>query len=244
MMSLFCSRPSHSTEVRGPHFRRAFLWGLVPAVILAGRIAKSEVVHVPTADGEDWAITIAPAVKSPATPAGLIVAAAGAPESANSPVAAAVAPEPIHLVSAAVAQADGAAPAAVAETPAVPVESVEHGVAITPNPTTVPQAAAYQRIYNAIPFNRAEYLANPSYRHETTMELLTGNQRQIVVNRNYTPQLHGPSERAPLFLYNRFGGYYGGGMGWGGLGFGYPFFNYTPGYPPAFRYFLPLEDLY
>ena len=78
------------------------------------------------------------------------------------------------------------------------------------------------------------------------MELLTGNQRQIVVHRNYTPQLNQPTKRHPMFLYNRDGGYLGGGPGYGGpgpYGFGYGF-NYGYGYPPAFRYFLPLEDLY
>ncbi|MGD9853704.1 MAG: hypothetical protein AB7U20_02015, partial [Planctomycetaceae bacterium] len=203
-----------------------------------------EVVLVPTADGQEWTITIAPERTS-----SIPFEIASAAPIGDTPLTTAVAtpqPESIHLVSAAVAQADGAAPAAVAETPAVPVESVEHGVAIVSYPSSVPEAAAYERVYNAIPFNRTEYLANPSYRHETAMELLTGNQRQIVVNRTYTPKLHGPTERSPLFLYNRYGGYYGGGMGYGGpspYGFGYPF-NYTPGYPPAFRYFLPLEDLY
>lgn len=241
MISELFDRPSRAAEVRRPLLRRAFLLALLPGVILAGRIAKSDVVRVPTAGGENWTITIAPERKAPARLE--IASAAPVGDTAARPPAAAQG-EAIQLVSAAVAQADGAVPAAVAETPAVPVESVEHGVAITPYPASIPQAAAYARIYNAIPFSRAEYLANPSYRQETAMELLTGNQRQIVVNRTYTPKLHGPSERGPLFLYNRYGGYYGGGMGWGGGGFGYPFFNYTPGYPPAFRYFMPLEDLY
>jgi hypothetical protein len=75
------------------------------------------------------------------------------------------------------------------------------------------------------------------------MELLTGQQRQIVVHRNYTPQLHGPREIQPIFLYNRYGGgtLYDGGYGYGGgYGFGLGW-RYIPQYAPAFRYFLPLE---
>lgn len=33
-------------------------------------------------------------------------------------------------------------------------------------------ATSYQEIYKSIPFNRAEYLANPSYRHEATISLM------------------------------------------------------------------------
>ena len=33
-------------------------------------------------------------------------------------------------------------------------------------------ATSYQEVYKSIPFNRAEYLANPSYRHEATISLM------------------------------------------------------------------------
>lgn len=46
--------------------------------------------------------------------------------------------------------------------------------------------AEYARIYNSIPFNRAEYEVNPSYRHDSTMEILTGNARhQTIVRHNF-----------------------------------------------------------
>ena len=46
--------------------------------------------------------------------------------------------------------------------------------------------SAYSRIYNSIPFNRVEYDANPNYRHDSTMEILTGNARhQTIVQRNF-----------------------------------------------------------
>ncbi|MFM9961582.1 MAG: hypothetical protein ACKV2Q_10185 [Planctomycetaceae bacterium] len=43
--------------------------------------------------------------------------------------------------------------------------------------------AAYIEVYNSIPFRRSEYLANPSYRHEATIEILLGQIRpKTVVN--------------------------------------------------------------
>ncbi len=49
-------------------------------------------------------------------------------------------------------------------------------------------AADYVQIYKAIPFNRAEYNANPTYRHDSTMEILTGNARHQTIVRHGTPQ--------------------------------------------------------
>lgn len=43
----------------------------------------------------------------------------------------------------------------------------------------------YREIYAAIPFDRAEYEANPSYRHEATLEFLFGQQRPMVVERRH-----------------------------------------------------------
>lgn len=46
--------------------------------------------------------------------------------------------------------------------------------------------AAYSRIYNSIPFNRTEFDANPNYRHDSTMEILTGHARhQTIVRHNF-----------------------------------------------------------
>ncbi len=229
-------RQTGPSQVRNPLLRRAFLMALVPAVILAGRMAKSDVVRVPAADGGDWRIAITPAATqfvqasadeapaaAPGEAAPAAPEAAAAPVEVPAPVAAPVAPE--------------AAPQAAA---------ADAGIMIVPNPIASPEAVAYAKIYNAIPFNRTEYLANPSYRHETAMELLTGNQRQIVVHRHYKPQLNQPIERQPQFFYNRYNNYGGGGFGYGyggGYGFG-SFFNNYSGLPPTFRYFLPIEDAY
>ena len=52
----------------------------------------------------------------------------------------------------------------------------------------VEAAAIYRHIYSRIPFIRAEYNANPSYRHDTVMELLTGNARhQTTVQHSTQP---------------------------------------------------------
>lgn len=49
-------------------------------------------------------------------------------------------------------------------------------------------SAEYTRIYNSIPFNRAEYNVNPSYRHDSAMEILTGNARhKTIVQHNPRP---------------------------------------------------------
>lgn len=44
----------------------------------------------------------------------------------------------------------------------------------------------YARVYASIPFNRAEYDANPNYRHDSAMEILTGNARHQTIIRHST----------------------------------------------------------
>ncbi len=62
-----------------------------------------------------------------------------------------------------------------------------HDVAPAPCPTTpadgIARAQSYQAIYDSIPFSRAEYEANPSYRHDATMEFLFGQMRPTVIHR-------------------------------------------------------------
>lgn len=41
--------------------------------------------------------------------------------------------------------------------------------------------ASYSEVYNSIPFRRSEYLANPSYRHDATIELMLGQIRPKTV---------------------------------------------------------------
>ncbi|HIE98711.1 MAG TPA: hypothetical protein EYG03_20740 [Planctomycetes bacterium] len=81
-----------------------------------------------------------------------------------------------------------------------PLQKVAPSVA-TPEVDAVPVAAAsadggtlqvnvadYVRIYKSIPFNRAEYNANPTYRHDSAMEILTGNARHQTIVRHGTPK--------------------------------------------------------
>lgn len=45
---------------------------------------------------------------------------------------------------------------------------------------------AYRKVYDAIPFSRAEYDANPGYRHDAAMEFLFGQLRPTVIHRGHT----------------------------------------------------------
>jgi hypothetical protein len=90
----------------------------------------------------------------------------------------------------------------------------------------------YAEVYHAIPFSRAEFNANPSYRHDATMEFLFGEMRQTVVYRN------GGSSGAP----RGYGGYGGYPAMYGGYGFNsffYPFW-YGSGMP-GYEYNYPIR---
>lgn len=43
--------------------------------------------------------------------------------------------------------------------------------------------ATYRATYDAIPFSRTEYDANPSYRHDTAMEIMFGKMRPTTIHR-------------------------------------------------------------
>ena len=58
-------------------------------------------------------------------------------------------------------------------------------------------AADYRRVYDSIPFSRSEYRVNPNYRHDSTMEILTGNSRhQTIVQHNH--EHNQPVKRIPV----------------------------------------------
>jgi hypothetical protein len=73
----------------------------------------------------------------------------------------------------------------------LPVDTAPQSIPLIPDinsdrlPTIVDRDA-YSRIYRSIPFNRAEYNANPSYRHDSTMEMLTGNPRHQTIVKHTT----------------------------------------------------------
>lgn len=83
---------------------------------------------------------------------------------------------------------------------------VEAGVDASVQPVVKVDSAEYQRIYRTIPFNRAEYNANPNYRHDSTMEILTGNARhQTIVRRDTTaviPAAQAQPTAAVPYRYN------------------------------------------
>lgn len=72
----------------------------------------------------------------------------------------------------------------------------------------------YPEIYKSIPFNRAEFNANPSYRHDTTVEFLFGKMRPTVVHRGSTNVNYSSAYGYP----------YGVGVPYvyGGAGYAYP----------------------
>lgn len=68
--------------------------------------------------------------------------------------------------------------------------------------------AAYAEVYNSIQFRRSEYLANPSYRHEATVEILLGQVRpKTVTNVSAPPAATCCSPRAVSYvgLFNPWG---------------------------------------
>jgi hypothetical protein len=62
--------------------------------------------------------------------------------------------------------------------------------------------ADYRRIYNSIPFHRAEYNVNPSYRHDSTMEILTGNSRHQTIVTHETRPIRNPWPSVTPYRYN------------------------------------------
>jgi hypothetical protein len=94
----------------------------------------------------------------------------------------------------------------------------------------------YTTIYNSIPFSRSEYDANPSYRHDATMELLLGQLRPAAVGQ-YAAATPPPLPYYPVYgaPYRTFYGRYGVNFNfwWRRVPqFYYPYqFYYPPYYP-------------
>lgn len=78
-----------------------------------------------------------------------------------------------------------------------------------PLPVITPAAkvdpADYREVYRTIPFVRSEYLANPSYRHDASMEILFGELRPTVVHRTGASPRSMPATLAvPPYVYDRY----------------------------------------
>lgn len=63
----------------------------------------------------------------------------------------------------------------------------------------------YKRIYESIPFNRAEYNRNPTYRHDSAMEILTGNARHTTIVKHQPQQIVRPAVQRPRMNPYQFG---------------------------------------
>lgn len=225
-----------STQQMTP--RRLFLIALVPAVLLGARLAKSEVAVFATPDGGSWEMVI-----EPARPLADVDAAALVPP-APQPVIEPVLPSPVRhgrfvenaLGSRSTTEAaeddqdKPASPVALQEGQVPPpADPGEIGIEIVPNESSTAAeegARRYRNIYEAIPFSRTEYLANPSYRQETTMELLFGELRPMTIHKVQRPQVH--HDRVPLSA-----------VPYPYRAYPYAEFDYWQYRDPAFQYFLP-----
>lgn len=199
--------------------RRAFLLALIPAVVLAGKLAESAERLADGSAEASWTIQIEPArpVRQ------LAMQEVPVPQPAT---------EPPRNPFAPVAPAGPADPAPVG--PTEESAANQWGITIVPQQKVTMNGLTYRQAYESIPFSRSMYLANPAYRHDAAMELLTGVPRQSV-HSTYEARLNDPIPPQPEFHYNNYGDF-GTGVGpYGGFGF------FRGVYPPAFRYFLPLD---
>jgi hypothetical protein len=81
-------------------------------------------------------------------------------------------------------------------TPAIPAP-VQEPPAIAEGTDPLALSARYAAVYSSIPYSRALYEANPSYRHDATMELLLGELRPTVIQRHEAA----PAAPAPFSPY-------------------------------------------
>lgn len=167
-------------------FRRVFLWTLAAFALLWSLRADADDRRGPTLITRPASpvINVAPSPEPPPVPAD------PSPETATEQPVPPPMPEPIP--------ADDIAPAIIS--PAA-VTSDVGGASVTQfenwTVTILPSAPtgatvngrSYEEVYASIPYSRAEYLANPGYRHEATMEILFGQLRPKTVVSEYTPKV-------------------------------------------------------
>jgi hypothetical protein len=154
------------------------------SAVQAGETATKNTVFQSEA-GEAWVVSIKPTAK----------VAKAAPRSMR-------VPGPVDA-SLLLAQDQQPAAAAPELPPAPAIENRDagvrqaFGVTVAPDPRSDIELLGrrYAEAYRAIPFNRAEYDANPSYRHEAAMELVFGQMRPTTVVKQMGP----PKEDQPTF---------------------------------------------
>jgi hypothetical protein len=96
---------------------------------------------------------------------------------------------------------------------------------------SAPTARSYAAAYSSIPFSRAEYQANPSYRHDAAMELASGQLRPTTIFRNAPqPIVNDYGYVTPYSYYRNGYGYYGNG--------------YYGGYRRSYNFYYPMPSVY
>lgn len=91
-----------------------------------------------------------------------------------------------------------APPAALKDGPAAPAPTAPRDPVL--------MAQQYREIFDALPFLRSQYDVNPTYRHDTTMELLFGQMRPMTINRTTIDvKQQQPSVRYVPSPYNMYG---------------------------------------
>lgn len=170
--------PGRSSEWR--LFRRAFLWGLAAFTLAWSLRAGADDAVGPTltpppaplpVEGPGIAVRSVPAapVELALPPAGLETAPAPLPPTETVPYS-------------------GTLP-----TPQATVTTFgEDGWSVTIVPRgsreVLVNGLRYEDVYASIPYRRAEYLANPGYRHEATLEVMFGQLRPKTVVSQYQPR--------------------------------------------------------
>ncbi|MFP6766060.1 MAG: hypothetical protein VB858_20680 [Planctomycetaceae bacterium] len=109
-------------------------------------------------------------------------------------------------------------------------DKVDRADAVLPNsrepelPVIVPTSVrvpSYAAVRATIPFSRAEWAADPSYRHNGTMELILGQLRDLVVYQSPPGAQQGPGLSPGSGITINNGGGYPGYYGFGGIPFGF-----------------------
>ena len=191
-----------STRIRAAWFGGA---AFLAALLVAASAAHAEKVVLHTPDG-DWEMHITPrgSYPPPTETHGIVIRSApgvaledddAVPESDDEEAAEADEPAETQTET----TGDG--------TDVVSVPEETHGIAITPYAPfecgpgedcgPLAMATMYDRIYRSIPYRIAESRANPSYRHDATMEILTGQLRPAIVAAP-EPAHFGPPAVAPV----------------------------------------------
>lgn len=198
-----------------PHLVRPFrVFGISLAAGALGLSSLSAAPDVTEFDqnGETWSVTILPHQEPAEGETDIVITPARQVEAAD--------------------PFDGEEPAPPAPETA-PAESGEAAEELPSDPKEL--AALYASVYRSIPYSRAEWEANPGYRHDGTMELLTGNPRSPLASAQAAAPYASPGFAPPFALSGAYGPVgYGYGLGaypyGGAIPYGYSsYYNFSRG---------------